>query len=313
MGLALFYILIFPGFLFLGFLSLAFEFIDRKLYARLQNRVGPPWYQPLADLIKLAAKETVVPREAESRLFRAIPSFAMAATAAAFLYIPIWGKTSLFPFDSDLIVILYFLTIPTLTFFLAGWFSSSLYAEIGCIRAMTQFFAYEVPLYMSLLGPAMLAGTWSVSGITEFYSSNPALALCNLPGLIVAVFATQGKLERVPFDIPDAETEIVGGTFTEYSGRFLALFRMTIDAELVVASALIAAVFLPFFIPASPVFGFILFLIKVFIVVFLLALMRTALARLRIDQMVGFCWRILAPLSLLQVLIDLLVRGVLVS
>lgn len=311
MGLALFHILVFPGLLFLSVLSLVFEFVDRKLHARLQNRVGPPWYQPLADIIKLLSKETIIPREADSRLFRMIPAFAFSATAAAYLYIPIWGKVSLFPFDGDLIVILYFLTIPTLTFFLAGWFSSSLYAEIGSIRAMTQLFAYEVPLYMCLLGPAMLAGTWSVSGITDFYHANPLLALCNIPGLLVALFATQGKLERVPFDIPDAETEIVGGTFTEYSGRFLALFRMTIDAELIVVASLIAAVFFPIFLPTNAILGFLLYLVKVFVVVFLLALMRTALARFRIDQMVSFCWKVLAPVSLAQILIDLIARGVL--
>lgn len=310
MALALFEIFIFPGFLFLSTLAFVFEYADRKLYARLQNRVGPPWYQPLADFIKLISKETTVPKEADSRMFRAIPLFALAATATAFLYIPIWGKVSILPFDSDLIVVLYFLTVPTLTFFLAGWFSSSLYAEIGSIRVMTQFFAYEVPLYMSLLGPALLANTWSISGITEFYHANPLLAICNIPGLLVALFASQGKLERVPFDIPDAETEIVGGTFTEYSGRLLAIFRMTIDCEMVVLSALIAAVFLPFFIPSNPVLGFILFLVKTFIVVFLLALMRTALARLRIDQMISFCWKVLAPFSLAQILIDLIVKGV---
>jgi len=311
--LALFHIIIFPGFLFLGAISLVFEYVDRKLYAKLQNRVGPPWYQPLADILKLVSKETVIPREADSRLFSAIPVFALASTAAAFLYIPIWSANSLYPFDSDLIVVLYFLTVPTLTFFLAGWFSSSLYAEIGAIRAMTQLFAYEVPFYMALLGPALLAGTWSISGITTFYHANPWLILVNLPGLFVSIFAAQGKLERVPFDIPDAETEIVGGTFTEYSGRLLGMFRMTLDSELVVVSALIAAVYFPMFIHDNALLGFILFLAKVFVVVFLLAVMRTALARFRIDQMISFCWKILAPISLLQILIDLIVKGALLA
>jgi len=310
MGLSLFHMLVFPGFLFLGALSLALEFADRKLYARMQNRVGPPWYQPLADMIKLASKESIIPRNADKHIFRAIPAVALAATCAAFLYIPITGAESLYPFSGDLIVVLYFLTIPTLTFFLAGWFSSSLYAELGAIRAMTQFFAYEVPLYMSLLGPALLAGTWSLSGVAAFYNAHPALTLVNLPGLFVALFATQGKLERVPFDIPDAETEIVGGTFTEYSGRYLAMFRMAVDSELAVMAALISAVFLPFF-PVNPWLGLAAFLVKVLFVVFLLTLMRTALARLRIDQMVSFCWKVLAPVSLAQILIDLIVKGAL--
>ena len=157
-GLSLFHMLIFPGFLFLTVVSLAFEYVDRKLYARMQNRVGPPWYQPLADIVKLLAKETVIPKEADARLFGAIPVFAFAATATSFLYIPVWSARSLMPFTADLIVVMYLLTVPTLTFFLAGWFSSSLYAEIGAIRAMTQLFAYEVPFYMALLGPAVQIG-----------------------------------------------------------------------------------------------------------------------------------------------------------
>ena len=311
MGIALFHILIFPGFLFLSAISLIFEYVDRKLYARLQNRVGPPWYQPLADILKLLYKETIIPRESDSGPFKAIPLFAMAATFTSFLYIPIWSSNSLLPFDGDLIVVIYFLTLPTLAFFLSGWFSSSLYAEIGAIRAITQFFAYEVPFYMVMLGPAILAGTWTISGVTAFYHQNPLFILVNLPGLLVSIIAAQGKLERVPFDIPDAETEIVGGTFTEYSGRLLAVFRMTLSAELVVVAALISAVFFPVFFHENPVIGLLLFFTKVFIVVFLLAWMRAALARFRLDQMISFCWRILAPISILQIMLDIVVKGVL--
>lgn len=311
MWLALFQIVIFPGFLFLGAMSLVFEFVDRKLYARMQNRVGPPWYQPLADLVKLLSKEAIIPGEAEPRLFSTIPVFAFASTCAAFLYIPIWSPTSLMPFSSDLIVVMYFLTIPTLTFFLAGWFSSSLFAELGAIRAMTQLFAYEVPFYMALLGPALLAGSWSISDIAQFYHTHPLLLLANIPGFAVCIIAAQGKLERAPFDIPDAETEIVGGTFTEYSGRLLAMFKMTISAEMVVLAALIAAVFIPAFISGNAIVGFLLFLVKVFVVVFLLAAMRAALARIRMDQMIAFCWKVMTPVALVQILIDMLVKGAL--
>ncbi len=311
MWLALFQIVIFPGFLFLSALSLVVEYVDRKLYARLQNRVGPPWYQPLADIVKLLSKEAIIPCDAEPRVFSAIPVFAFAATCAAFLYIPIWSVTSLQPFDSDLIVVMYFLTIPALTFFLAGWFSKSLFAELGAIRAMTQLFAYEVPLYMALLGPALLAGTWSISGITLFYHQHPALLLVNIPALVVSLITAQGKLERAPFDIPDAETEIVGGTFTEYSGRLLAMFKMTLNTELVVVAALISAIFFPLFIGGNVVVGFLLFLVKLLAIVFLLSLMRAALARFRMDQMVDFCWKILAPVALAQILIDLIVKGAL--
>ncbi len=311
MLLDLFYILIFPGFLFLGVISLVYEYIDRKLYARLQNRVGPPWYQPLADIVKLLAKESIIPREADKRFFIAIPMVALAATTAAFLYVPIWSTQSLLPFDSDLIVVMYFLTVPTLCFFLAGWYSSSLFAQIGAVRAMTQLFAYEVPFYMALLAPAILAGTWSISSMSQFYHQNPTLLLLNLPSFFVCIISAQGKLERVPFDIPDAETEIVGGTFTEYSGRLFAMFKMTLNSELVVVAALISAIFFPVFFAGSAFLSFLLFLVKVLVIVFLLSLMRATFARFRIDQMVEFCWKILAPVSLGQILLDIVVKGML--
>ena len=120
-------------------------------------------------------------------------------------------------------------------------------------------------------------------------------------------------MERSPFDIPDAETEIVGGTFTEYSGRYLAMFRMAIDSEMVVLSALIAAIFLPALLPANPILGFVVYLLKSLAVVFVLAVMKIAFARFRIDQMVRFCWRVLAPVSILQILIDIIAKGVILS
>lgn len=305
---SLFYILVFPGILFLGTYGLLLEFLDRKLYARFQNRVGPPWYQPMADFIKLMGKEGIVPTYADKTMFKILPAFAIAAVSVVVLYVPIWSPTAIYAFDADLIVVLYLLTIPTLTFFLAGWSSTSLYATIGAVRTLTQLFAYEVPLFMSLLGPAILANSWSFSGIAEFYAANPLLMLANIPGFIVAILAMQGKLERSPFDIPEAETEIVAGPFTEYSGRFLALFRMTIDFELIAVSSIIAAVFLPFWSEIIWL-GILIYIVKTLFVIFILALLRSLMARLRIEQMVNFCWKFLAPAAILQILIDILIKA----
>jgi NADH-quinone oxidoreductase subunit H len=306
-----FCLLIFPGFLFLTLLGFAVEFIDRKLYARLQNRVGPPWFQPLADFIKLSAKEEIIPEDADSVLFKLMPVVAMTAVVTAFFYIPVWSANALFSFNGDLIIVLYLLTIPTMTFFLGGWASSSLYSMMGAVRALTQLFAYEVPLFQALLAPAILAGTWSISGIASYYNNHPWFTLFNLLGFLVALIALLGKLEKVPFDIPEAETEIVGGTFTEYTGRLLAMFRLAIDIELVVGSSLIAAVFLPFGLSLGTVAGFGLYLIKVVAVVSVMALLRTVFARFRIEQMVNFCWKYLAPASFLQLVISLILKGVL--
>ncbi len=315
--ISLFKIIVFPGLIFLSVYSLLAEFVDRKLYARFQNRVGPPWFQPLADFIKLLGKETIIPEQADKRMFRFIPLFSITAVCTAFLYIPVWGINSLYPFSGDVIVVLYLLTIPTLTFFLAGWHSSSVFACLGSVRTLTQLFAYEVPLFMAILGPAILAGTagnWSISGISAFYNSHPIYILINIPAFFVALVAVQGKLERVPFDIPEAETEIVAGAFTEYTGKLLAIFRMSIDIEMVVAAALMAAVFFPFYAGGSlllgHIIGILLFIVKTLFIVFLLSAIRASMARLRIEQMVTFCWRVLTPIALVQVLANLILKEV---
>jgi NADH-quinone oxidoreductase subunit H len=303
-------ILIFPGFLFLSIFAMIAEYADRKIYARLQNRVGPPFFQPLADFIKLLAKEEIVPEDANPQMFKLAPLFALAAVVTAALYMPMWNAGALFSFTGDAIVVLYLLTIPTMAFFIGGWYSSSLFARIGSVRAVVALFSYEVPLFMGVLSSAMLADSWSLSGIALFYEKHPFFWLFNLIGFGVSLTALLGKLEKGPFDIPEAETEIVAGAFTEYSGRFLAILRMVIDIEMVVGASLLASVFLPFGLTLVPAAGFILYVIKVLFVVALLSLMRTVVARLRIDQMIEFCWKYLVPIGMLQLLINFVLKGV---
>ncbi len=305
----LFSLLIFPGLLFLAFFGMALEFVDRKLYARWQNRIGPPWFQPFADFIKLCAKEDLIPASANRLMFRLMPIFAMAAIVTAFLHMPLWNLRPMLAMDGSLIVVIYLLTIPTLTFFLAGWYSTSLYSTIGAVRNLTQLFAYEVPLLLAVLAPAILARSWSLAEIADFYCRHPHYTLGNIIGLAVALVSLQGKLERVPFDIPEAETEIVAGAFTEYSGRLLALFRLALDMEMAVCCSLLAAVFLPYGLQLGGVLGMLLYVIKVLALVAILALVRTLMARLRIEQMVDFCWRYLAPAAFLQIVISLLLDG----
>jgi NADH-quinone oxidoreductase subunit H len=308
--MSLFNILIFPGLLFLVVFGLAAEYVDRKLHARMQNRVGPPWFQPLADLLKLLGKQDVVPEQAERGTFVLMPIIALTATAASFLYIPLWGRQSLMPFPGDLVVVLYLLTIPTFTFFLAGWYSRSLFSMLGAARAITQLFAYEIPLLLSMLAAALLADSWSLREITEFYGRHPVYAAFNVLGFVIAIVSLLGKLERVPFDIPEAETEIVAGSFTEYSGRLLALFRLCLDVELVVGCSLVAAVFLPFGLDLHPAAGFVLYVVKVLFLVGLVSLCRSVAARLRIDQMINLFWQVVAPAALVQVTVNLLLKGV---
>ena len=311
MLMPIFNILIFPGLLFLFFFSLAAEFFDRKLGARLQNRVGPPWFQPLADFIKLLGKEDIIPEEADNRVFKLMPVFALTSVSCAFFYIPLWGKNALYSFNGDVVVVLYLLTVPILTYFLGGWNSRSVFSMIGAVRSLTQLFAYEVPLFMTILAAALLADTWSLSKMAAFYSAHPGYWVFNILGFVIAQITLLGKLEKVPFDIPEAETEIVAGSFTEYSGRLLALFRLSINIEMVVGISLLAAVFMPWWLDAGPIVGFIIYVLKVAALISLVSLLRSLFARLRLDQMINLCWRVFAPLAFLQVIINLILKGAL--
>ncbi|MGQ9465142.1 MAG: complex I subunit 1/NuoH family protein [bacterium] len=309
----LLYIFIYPGFLFLFLYSTFCEWFDRKLYARMQNRIGPfhtgkkGILQPIADFFKLMAKEDIVPEKADRAIFSSLPVFSLAAVATAAMYLPVWHYNPFISFPGDIIVVLFLLTLVTLAFFLAGWHSTSFFSEIGGVRVLTMLFGYEVPFFLAILSPAILANSWQLLEIAKFYQLKPLLLLPNIIGFVVALIALQAKLERVPFDIPHAETEIVGGTFTEYSGKKLALFRLLGDIEMVVGAGLIATVFLGGF-PGGLILGFIYFIIKTLIVIALLSALRAACARIRIDQVVSFSWRYLAPLAVLQILIVIILK-----
>ncbi len=305
------YILVFPGFVFIFLYSLFCEFIDRKAYARLQNRVGPPIYQPLADFFKLLSKEDLVPERADRRMFTALPIIGVATVLTAFIYIPVWGPSSPLPFTGDLVVVVYLLSVPTLLLFLAGWHSTNLFGTVGGVRALTQLFGYEVPFLLAMLSPALVTGIWRISDIVN-YQVNNVWFIGYLPiAFVVGIIALVGKLERIPFDIPEAETEIVGGPLTEYSGRRLALFRLMINIGMVAGAAIIAALFLGgYSMPgvalsgfAASVAGFFAFIGKTLGIVFALSIIKALFARLRIEQMVTMCLKWLAPLLIVQLLI----------
>ncbi len=301
-------ILLFPGFLFLTGYALCLEYVDRKLYARMQNRVGPPWYQPVADFFKLVGKKVIIPRNAKQRTFAALPVVSLAAVVTAFISVPVWGKGAIINYEGDLVVVLYLLTIPTVCLFLAGFGSHDVYTIMGAFRTLTQMFAYEVPLFIAFLSPAILAGTWNLSGIVGFYAERPLLVLVNLPAFFIALLSAQSKLERAPFDAPEAETEIVGGALVEYSGRHLAFMRVSATCELAVITSVIAALFLPFVTGVAAVdFG--LYLIKTLGLVLLLALLRASVARIRMDQMLHFCWMVMTPAAIAQIIVNLFLRG----
>lgn len=296
-------LLFFPGGLFIIAGALAYEWADRKLVARLQNRVGPRWFQPAADIVKLMAKEEVVPTGVNRLLFLGLPVIAVAGGLTAAIYIPIGGLNPIFSFPGDLIVTLYLMSLLTLCTGLAGSNTTDTYSLVGATRTLTQLFSYEAPFLMALLGPALASASWQIDEI-NLYANNHWLFLTQPIGFLVALIGLMGKLELAPFNSPEAETEIVAGALTEYSGRGLALFRLGRDIELMIGLTLVAAFYLGGL--SNPLE----FLIKTVLLLVGLSLVQSLMARLRIDQTVGLWWRFGALLVLAQWLMLILARGI---
>lgn len=288
-----FSLLLFPAGLTLVLLGMSYEWFDRKLLALLQNRVGPRWFQPVADTVKLLAKEEVIPEKIDKWLFIGLPIVAMAGSLTAALYIPLLGFPAHHSFQGDLIFCVYLLSLLSITLGLAGSNTLDRFSLIGATRTLTQLFAYEAPLLMALIGPAFAAGSWQISEICA-YTSEHWLILYQPLGFVVAIIALMGKLELPPFDAPEAETEIVAGTLTEYSGRGLALFRLAKSVALMVGLTLIAAFYLG---GITTPLGF---LVKTLALLGLMVTLQSVLTRLRIDQTVGLWWRYGVLLVLVQ-------------
>lgn len=286
--------LIFPGGISLLAGGLFFEWVDRKLVARFQNRQGPRWYHPLADTIKSFSKEEIIPAGVNNSLFVGLPVVGLATALTSGLYIPLFGILPSYSFEGDLVVVLYLLSVMTLSLGMAGANTMDHFSLIGATRTLTQLFAYEAPFLLALLGPAIIANSWQVSTINQYALSHTWFIFTQPIGFIVALIGLMGKVELPPFDAPEAETEIVAGALTEYSGRGLALFHLGKDVELFIGLTLIVTFYLGGL--SNPLF----FILKTLGVLFILASLQSLFARLRIDQTVGFWWRIGALLVLSQ-------------
>ncbi len=297
-------LLIFPGGLFVLAAGMFYEWIDRKLIARFQNRVGPPWFQPLADTVKLLAKEEVVPEGVNATLFVALPVVALAGALTAALYVPMAGLDPAYSFQGDLVVTIYLLSLLTLCTGLAGANTLNRFSLVGATRTLTQLFSYEAPFLLALLGPAIVAGSWEIAEVRAYARGHTWFLLTQPVGFIVALVGLMGKLELPPFDAPEAETEIVAGALTEYSGRGLALFHLGKGVELVIGLTLVATFYLGGM--ANPLD----FIVKTLVLLGGLAAVQALLTRLRIDQTVGLWWRYGAILVLAQFLVIIVVKGV---
>ncbi|MCL5876740.1 MAG: NADH-quinone oxidoreductase subunit H [Candidatus Bathyarchaeota archaeon] len=310
----IFRILVFPGFTFILFLTLFCDWVERKLEARIQNRVGPMVagpggiLQPLADFIKLLTKEDIEPRDTKKLVFRYSPLLAFAIMVFAMCFLPIDGASVLSTggFDGDLIIILTFATIANFLLFLAGWASANPYGTIGSARVLTQFLGYDIPLYILALTPAFIAGSLNIATIAGSQSL-PFILLAPW-AFVLFIITIQAELERDPFDVPHSESELVGGLETEYTGAKLAFLHLTRDVQVVFGSALVVLLFLggssgPVFFGLDWFFYTLWFVLKLLVVVVISEYITTVVARLRIDQVLTGNWKILLPAALLSLML----------
>ena len=301
-----FRIFIFPGFLFLLVTALFLHWLDRKLIARFQGRVGPPWYQPLADLVKLFAKEDILP--VGSNLFFAallpLISFASVLTASFYLPIAIQSAPS---FQGDFIVLLFLLSMPSLMYFLAGWVTRGVYSVIGGNRALLQYFSYEVLFLLAMSGTAIASGSWSLAGIRLAQIKESPFIFIQIIGFLLALAGLIGKLKREPYDIPKAKSEVIAGALTEFSGKKLALWYLTIQLQTMVGLSFLIHCYFSGFWQMNTISGFFIFLLLLIILQGVLSAISAIYARLRIDQLVHLNWHILIPLALLHNIFILLI------
>jgi NADH-quinone oxidoreductase subunit H len=340
-----FWILVFPGIFFITFLALLWEWIDRKFYARLQNRMGPlhtGWrgiLQPLMDFLKLLGKEDLTPKKANKRGFAAVPVVMLVLSLFLCMFLPIidmdptaQGIQGIISFDGDLILVLFISTLMAFTIILAGYFSSNVFGQTGAARTGMLLISFEIPLILSVVTPAILTGSLRVATIMQSLGSLPAWYSLLLAGpLVIFLIAIQAEMERIPFDVSHAETEIVHGWQVEFSGKKLAMIHMAEDIMLVSGVGLAVTLFLggPYLLEYIPLpifqtfgtlmatswFGLIyytlVFMFKSIIIILLLSNMRTLFARWRIDQIVHAAWRYIVPISLAWlVLIQFVLGGV---
>jgi NADH-quinone oxidoreductase subunit H len=314
-------LLIFPGLTFFVWLAFLFEWLERKTAARMQGRRGPvvtgPFgiLQPVADFFKLAAKEEIIPAEADTFVLRWGPALYFAAPAIGIAFIPVIGYQAVLYNPLDLLFMLFVLTFSTLMATLLGYASAGRYSTIAIGRLVIQYTSYEVPLLIAMATPAVLAKSLSIAGVVSAQSSSWYIEWAPV-AFIVFIVATLAELEKPPFDIPEATTEIVGGWMTEFSGNALAYIKLTKNLSYVFLSALAVSLFLggaggPVVFSDANLQALVYacyFLVKLFAVGFIIFAIKTALARVRIDQAARLFWTILTPLSLAQLAVAVLIR-----
>lgn len=280
--------------------------VERKVAARMQTRVGPnvvgPFglLQPVADVIKLLQKEDIIPDKADHGLYNVAPLIGAIAAIGVAAVIPFSSSAIGADIDIGVLFIIAMGAVNVLPVVAAGWASNNKFALLGGMRAVAQSVSYEVPLVLSALVPIILAGSMKVSTIVRFQSEHHWLVVwpffLGIPAFVLFFMAMLAESNRIPFDIPEAESELVAGITTEYSGMKFALFYMGEYIHTLVASAVASALFLggwdgPFF----P--GLHWMVLKTLVLFIFVYWVRWSLLRFRSDQLMRLCWRVLVPFS----------------
>jgi len=306
--LALVSFIVFPGFIFTAVVGLLAGWVDRKLTARLQWRVGPPWYQNFIDFLKLMGKETIIPAGARKITFLAAPVIGLIGVTLVSLIL--W-EMNLYPASSflgDIIVVLYLSILPSLAIIIGGSASGNPLASLGASREMKLILAYELPFIVAIFTPVVIMKNIRIGSIVLYQMNNGMMFthhLSSFIALVVAFFCMQAKLAFVPFDIPEAEQEIMAGPLIEYSGPPLAMFKLTKAMMLFALPVLLITVFaggVRFDSGIQIVFS----VIKYLVILILIVLVKNTNARLRIDQAMRFFWLRMFPLAIIGFVLALL-------
>ncbi len=282
-----------------------FSWVERRLIGRFHNRVGPNRWgpfgmlQPMADLVKLLTKEDLIPKGADRILFTIVPVAMLAPVILTMAVVPFAKDTALANLNVGVLYILAVTSITSIAIFMAGWASDNRYAMFGASRGVAVLISYEVPVVMSLLGVVLVAGSMSLDDVVSaqavpFFLVQPLAFFVFLAG-------TSAELNRTPFDLAEAESEIIAGFHIEYSGVKFALIQAAEFGAVLTTSAVMVTLFLGGWSgPFSAYLGWAWFLLKIGVLAFIFSWVRATFPRLRIDQMLAFAWKFLLPLSIIN-------------
>jgi NADH-quinone oxidoreductase subunit H len=310
----LFKIIVFPGLLFIILSAVALVWLERKMWGRIQDRRGPTYigkfgtFQLFADAVKLLSKETIVPSKAYRLMYRFLPILNFLVVSIGIGLIPFSTEWAIGRSSVSLILVYALLTAIPVVGLLAGWASGSKYPLVGGLRFASQQFSFEVPLLLSAVAPALLAGSIDLMTISQSQSTIWFIVFAPL-SFITFIVASIAELSKVPLDMPDADAEIVWGWRTEYTGVYFLLFYFAQYLELFLFTGIATALFLGGGggIPFLP--HVVTYLVKMFALSFIIIVLTSSLHRMRMDQLLRMCWRVLLPLALLNLAAIMLLLG----